>query len=152
MKISHFTVKKVRGNAQMGYDISSNYVVQKRWRWLRHVCTMKAEAPRKTALDWTADGKRKRGRPTKKKSKVSRENKRPKPNPEQHSWTWCWQTNMEVYGGCLMYHLGAKRIVATFNLASCEKHEKRKNSETLPKQDNDVRGRIRGNTGERKYK
>lgn len=59
---------------------------------------------------------------------------------------------MEVYGGCLMYHLGAKWTVATFNLASCEKHEKRKNSETLPKQDNDVRGRIRGNTGERKYK
>jgi len=35
----------------------------KRWKWLGHVCRMEKEAIPRTALRWTPEGKRKRGRP-----------------------------------------------------------------------------------------
>ena len=38
-------------------------IKKRRWRWLGHVCRMSPGALPKTALRWTADGKRRRGRP-----------------------------------------------------------------------------------------
>ena len=38
-------------------------IKKRRWRWLGHVCRMLPVALPKTALRWTADGKRRRGRP-----------------------------------------------------------------------------------------
>ena len=38
-------------------------IKKRRWRWLGHVCRMSPGAMPKTALRWTADGKRRRGRP-----------------------------------------------------------------------------------------
>ena len=38
-------------------------LIQKRWRWLGHVLRKPSEDMTKVALRWTAEGKRKRGRP-----------------------------------------------------------------------------------------
>ena len=35
----------------------------RRWRWIGHVCRMEKTALPQTAQRWTADGKRRRGRP-----------------------------------------------------------------------------------------
>ena len=38
-------------------------VKKRRWMWIGHVCRMPSDSIPRTALRWTADGKRKRGRP-----------------------------------------------------------------------------------------
>lgn len=54
---------------------------ERRWKWLRHVCRIKSEALTKITFHWTANGKRKRGRPT---EKGQRSAKRELKDQEQH--------------------------------------------------------------------
>ena len=38
-------------------------ILRRRWRWIGHVIRREADSITKTALRWTPEGKRKRGRP-----------------------------------------------------------------------------------------
>lgn len=57
-KISNNQLLQVTKQDQM-----NDIIKRKRWRWLGHVMRMKKEIPARTALTWTPEGKRKKGRP-----------------------------------------------------------------------------------------
>ena len=43
--------------------MEDNIIKNKRWRWIGHVLRKENDSIVRTALHWTPDGKRKRGRP-----------------------------------------------------------------------------------------
>ena len=57
-KITNEEVRARAGIRPLIQDIK-----ERRWRWIDHVSRMKADAIPRTALRWTPDGKRTRGRP-----------------------------------------------------------------------------------------
>ncbi|KAI4885603.1 hypothetical protein NFI96_005381 [Prochilodus magdalenae] len=49
--------------AQCGQESMTTILMKKRWRWIGHVIRGRSNSITKTALHWTPEGKRKRGRP-----------------------------------------------------------------------------------------
>ena len=65
-----------------GMEPVSTVVKRRRWKWLGHVCRMQPQALPKTALRWTPQGQRRRGRPMETwRRTVEREMK-------GKGWTW----------------------------------------------------------------
>ncbi|KAL9972928.1 hypothetical protein ACROYT_G019325 [Oculina patagonica] len=58
-----FTVGNFIGRMHQSEDMGTIIIMQRRWRWIGHVIRKENESITKTALYWTPEGRRKRGRP-----------------------------------------------------------------------------------------